>query len=118
VSQPSASPFSGYALREVVVAPDLGVLRGPLRGRRQLPLHLDSSARPYYEFASARDHAQAYQLVLLEAVDVADLGQWLERAELLRLWPELYLPRTVRAAWQGAPPLLASIGAGPHVPQL
>ena len=118
MSQPSASPFSGYALRGVVVAPDLDKLRGPLRGRRQLPLHLDSSTRPYYDFASARDRAQAYQLVLLEAVDAADLEQWLERAELLRLWPELYLPRTVRAAWQDAHSVLASLGAGPHVPQL
>jgi hypothetical protein len=42
----------------------------------------------------------------------------LERAELLRLWPELYLPRTVRAAWQDAHAVLASIGAGPHVPRL
>lgn len=118
VSQPSASPFSGYALRPVVIAPDLDLLRGPLDGRRQLPLHLDSSVRPFYDFQSPRDRAQAYQLVLLEAVDVADLEQWLERAELLRLWPELYLPRTVRAAWQGAHSVLASIGAGPHVPQL
>jgi hypothetical protein len=118
VSQPSASPFSGYALRGVVVAPDLDVLRGPLRGRRQLPLHLDSSARPFYDFGSARDRVQAYQLVLLEAVEVADLEQWLERAELLRLWSELYLPRTVRAAWQDAHAVLASVGAGPHVPQL
>ncbi|CAB4896418.1 unannotated protein [freshwater metagenome] len=118
MSQPSASPFSGFALRRVVVAPDLDVLRGPLRGRRQLPLHLDSSARPYYDFGSGRDRAQAYKLVLLEAIEVADLEKWLERAELLRVWPELYLPRTVRAAWQDAHQVLASIGAGPHVPQL
>ncbi len=118
MNQPNGSPFSGYALRPVVVAPDLDMLRGPLRGRRQLPLHLDSSARPFYDFGSARDRGQAYQLVLLEAVDAADLEQWLERGELLRLWPELYLPRTVRAAWQDAHPALASIGAGLHVPQL
>lgn len=111
-------PFSGYALRRVVVAPDLDALRGPLHGRRQLPLHLDSSARPFYDFASGRDRAQAYQLVLLEAGDPADLEQWLQHAELLRLWPELYLPRNVRAAWQSQHAVLARIGAGPHVPQL
>ncbi len=111
-------PFSGYALRQVVVAPDLDALRGPLHGRRQLPLHLDSSARPLYDFGTRRDRAQAYQLVLLEATDPTDLEQWLQHAELLRLWPELYLPRTVRAAWQAEHPSLARIGAGPHVPQL
>ena len=119
MSPASASPpFSGYALRRVVVAPDLHALRAPLRGQRQLPLHLDSSARRFYDFGSARDRAQAYQLVLLEALEVADLEQWLQHAELLRLWPELYLPRKVRAAWQREHPILASIGAGPHVPQL
>jgi hypothetical protein len=119
VSQASVSPpFSGYALRQVVVAPDLDALRGPLHGRRQLPLHLDSSARPFYDFGTRRDRAQAYQLVLLEAADPTDLEQWLQHAELLRLWPELYLPRTVRAAWQGEHSILARIGAGPHVPQL
>lgn len=119
MSQPSVSPpFSGYVLRRVVVAPDLEALRGPLHGRQQLPLHLDSSARPFYDFDSGRDRAQAYQLVLLEAGDTADLEQWLQHTELLRLWPELYLPRTVRAAWQSQHAVLARIGAGPHVPQL
>jgi hypothetical protein len=101
----------------VVVAPDRDALRGPLHGRRQLPLHLDSSARQFYDFGSRRDRAQAYQLVLLEAADRADLEQWLQQAELLRLWAELYLPRRVRAAWQGEHLILARIGAGPHVPQ-
>lgn len=35
-----------------------------------------------------------------------------------RVWPESYLPRTVRAAWQDAHTVLPSIGAGPHIPQL
>lgn len=119
VSQASASPpFSGYALRQVIVAPDLDALRGPLHGRRQLPLHLDSSARPFYDFGTRRHRAQAYQLVLLEAAAPVDLEQWLQRAELLRLWPELYLPRTVRAAWQREHRILARIGAGPNVPRL
>ncbi len=104
-------------MRPIVVPPDLDALRGPRHGRRQLPLHLDSSARSFYDFGSARDRARAYQLVLLEAVDATDLEQWLDHAELLRLWPELYLPRKVRAAWENAHPTLARIGAGPHVPQ-
>lgn len=113
----TSPPFSGYALRRVVVAPHLHALQGPLQEKRQLPLHLDSSARPFYDFASARDRAHAYQLVLLEAVEPADLEQWLQHDELLRLWPELYLPRHVRAAWQSQHAVLAGIGAGPHVPQ-
>lgn len=113
-----SAPFSGYALRPVVVTPDLKALRGPLHGRRQPPLHLDASARPHYDFACPQDRSTAYKQVLLEASDPADLEQWLEHDELLLLWPELYLPRHVRAAWQNTHPPLANIGAGPHVPQL
>lgn len=111
------APYSGYALRPVVVAADLDSLRGPLHGRRQLPLHLDSSARPHYDFGSPRDRLQAYQLILLEAADQADLKQWLHHHELVQLWRDLYLPRSVRRAWEREHAELAVLGAGPHVPQ-
>jgi hypothetical protein len=111
-------PGTGYALRQVVVAPDLRALRGPLTGRWQLPAHLDSSARAVLDFADSADREQAYQLVLLEAGTVADLEQWIDGQELVRTWPALYLPRGVRAAWQDRHSALARAGAGPHVPQL
>jgi hypothetical protein len=109
---------TGFALRRVVVAPDLGALSGPLTGQWQLPLHLDASARVVFDLSVAADREQAYQLLLLEAASVTDLEQWLDGSELLRLWPDLYLPRVVRAAWQDRHPALARAGAGPHVPQL
>lgn len=108
----------GYALRRVAVAPDLDSLRGPLHGRWQLPLHIDASSRSVYDFGSRGGRELAYQLVLLEAGSRLDHEQWLDRDELLRLWPELYLPRVVRAAWQAEHAVLAQIGAGPRVPQL
>ena len=114
----SPVPGSGYALRRVVVATDLAALRGPVSGRWQLPLHLDASARAVYDFADPDEREEAYQLVLLEAASPGDLEQWLDGTELLRLWPVLYLPRVVRAAWQAEQPALARIGAGPCVPQL
>lgn len=119
MSQPGTrgAPYVGYQLRPVVVAPDLGALHGPTHGIHQLPRHLDSSARAYFDFAVPGDRKEAYQLVLLEAADVADHEQWLQRTQLLELWADLYLPRAVRAAWQSAHPELARIGAGPHVPQ-
>lgn len=114
---PPGPPFVGYALRRVVVAPDLNALRGPLAGRWQLPLHLDASARALYDFADPLSRAEAYRLVLLEAGSAADHEQWLARDELVRLWSQLYLPRVVRAAWQAEHPPLARIGAGRDVPQ-
>jgi hypothetical protein len=111
-------PGTGYGLRRVVVATDLAGLRGPVSGRWQLPLHLDASARAVYDFADPDEREEAYQLVLLEAASPADLEQWLDGTELLRMWPDLYLPRVVRAAWQTEQPALAQAGAGPRVPQL
>lgn len=110
-------PGTGYALRPVVVATDLAALRGPLDGRWQLPLHLNASARAVYDFANPDEREEAYQLVLLEAASPADLEQWLDGQELSRMWPDLYLPRVVRAAWQAQQPDLARAGAGPRVPQ-
>jgi hypothetical protein len=110
-------PGTGYALRRVVVATDLAALRGPLGGRWQLPLHLDASARAVYDFVDPDEREEAYQLILLEAASPADLEQCLDGTELLRMWPELYLPRVVRAAWQAQQPDLARAGAGPRVPQ-
>lgn len=117
-SSSAGQPFVGYALRRVAVAPDLDALCGPLQGRWQLPLHIDASSRSVYDFGCPAWRELAYQLVLLEAGSHLDHEQWLDRDELLRLWPELYLPRVVRAAWQGEHAVLAQIGAGPHVPQL
>ena len=70
-----------------------------------------------YDFGSPAERELAYQFVLLEAGSRLDHEQWLDRDELLRLWPELYLPRVVRAAWPAEHAVLARIGAGPRVPQ-
>jgi hypothetical protein len=111
-------PFSGYALRRVTVAADLDALRGPRQGRFRLPLHLDASARALYDFTSRSDRELAYRLVLLEAGSSTDHEQWLDQDDLLGLWSGLYLPRSVRTAWQSEHPVLAQIGAGPLVPQV
>lgn len=109
----SPIPSTSHAPRPIVVAPDLTALRGPLHGRWQLNLHLGVSARPLLDFANAGDREVAYQLVLLEAASEADLVQWLVRGELLRLWPHLQLPRSIRAAWQSQHGVLARAGATP-----
>ncbi|MCW2605492.1 MAG: hypothetical protein JWO60_185 [Frankiales bacterium] len=113
-----SSPYVGYHRRKVTVAPDLNALDGPLTGHLRLPLHLDSSARSLYDFTSVADRDLAYRVVLLEAHSSNDLEQWLHRRELLRLWPDLYLPRHLRRAWEEQHPVLSQIGAGPHVPQV
>jgi hypothetical protein len=97
---------------------DLDGLRGPLAGVFALPLHLNASVPREFDLGAAADRRDVYQLVLLEAATEDDLTTWLDRRELHQLWPELYLPRGVRRAWQDAHPSLRRIGAGSHVPQL
>ena len=110
------TPGAGRALRPVIVAERLRDLHGPLTGLHQLPLRLDASARPLYDFADPHDRDLAYRIVLSEACSAADLTDWLDRDALLAMWPQLYLPKNVRAAWQDQHPELAQLGAGPHVP--
>lgn len=78
-----------------MVATDLAALGGPVSGRWQLPLHLDASARTVYDFADPDEREEAYQLVLSEAASPADLEQWLDGTELLRMCPSC----TCRGSW-------------------
>ena len=109
-------PGTGRALRPVVVAERLDELHGPVAGRHRLPLRLDASARPLYDFADPHDRDLAYRIVLSEACSAADVTDWLDRDALLDMWPQLYLPKNVRAAWEHQHPKLAQLGAGPDVP--
>lgn len=116
MDRPEASPSSGRMLRTVVVVDDLADLHGPLTGQHRLPRHLDASARHLYDFADPQWQELAYRTVLMEAGTVTDLADWLDRDALLAIWPELYLPPFVRAAWQRRHPELASAGTSPLVP--
>ena len=47
-----------------------------------------------------------YQTVLREASRAEDLSTYLDAATLVSLWPDLYLPKGVRRAWQERHPSL------------
>jgi hypothetical protein len=98
--------------RRAVVADDLAELRGPASGRVELPLRLFWSL-PDHQF-DLDDHDMLlwyYQTVLREASRAADLTGYLDGATLLRLWPELYLPKAVRGAWEERHPVLRTAAA-------
>lgn len=116
-SHPPPVPGGGYALRGVVVVEDLGRLHGPLQGVVRLPLRIDASARDVYDLADEHRRQLLYCIVLEEAGREEDLEEWLDREELVRMWPDLYLPRVVRGAWEQRHPALRERGAGPHVPR-
>lgn len=106
-----------YERRGIAVAEDLDRLHGPLAGTRALPLAIESSHRTAYDFGDEHQRAEAYRVVLMESVTQDDLGGWLDRDELVRVWPELHLPREIRLAWQARHPVLAARGARSHVQQ-
>lgn len=114
----AASEVRGWHTRRgITVAEDLDRLHGPTTGASVLPLAIEASHRTSDDFGDAHQRAEAYRVVLMEALTRDDLASWLDRDELVRVWPDLYLPRDIRAAWHVRHPVLAARGTGPHVPQ-
>ncbi len=93
--------------RRVMVAPSLADLRGPTEGTVELPLWLFWS-RPGHAFDLGDQDMRLwlYQTVLREASRLEDLTAYLDGDTLVALWPDLYLPKGVRQAWEEAHPLL------------
>lgn len=99
--------------RRVIVVTDLASLRGPSRGRVELPLRLYwSGPGLVFDLDVPYLRRWLYQIVLREASRPEDLTGYLDRDTLIALWPELYLPRGVRQAWEELHPQLRAAAAG------
>jgi hypothetical protein len=96
--------------RLALVAPDLTQLRGPTTGVIELPHRLVWQPAPNrrFDLDDEYERLKVYEIVLREAIRVDELTTWLDAALLRRLWPELYLPRGVRRAWETRHPVLTS----------
>lgn len=93
--------FYGRPGRRAIVITDLASLRGPAEGTVTLPLWLYwSDPSPAFDLGVPSMRRWLYEIVLREAAGPQDLTRFLDRATLIRLWPELYLPRGVRQAWE------------------
>lgn len=93
--------------RRALVAADLGGLRGPVTGVVELPLRLFWSLPDHkFDLDDADTRRWYYETVLREASRPDDLAAFLDGATLTRLWPELYLPKGVRRAWEEQHPAL------------
>jgi DNA-binding MarR family transcriptional regulator len=86
----------------VISVPDR-LWRLPLRdalGRVVLPLHLNwSEPGRSFDLGDRRQRARVYEMVLREG-GPDDLRAVVDAALLADLWPDLVLPRDVRAAWE------------------
>jgi hypothetical protein len=99
--------------RRALVAAELDSLRGPVSGKVQLPLRLFWSLPDHqFDLDDPDTRRWYYETVLREASRPDDLTTYLDDATLVRLWPELYLPRGVRRAWEERhPSLRAAVAA-------
>jgi hypothetical protein len=98
--------------RLAVVAASLADLRGPTQGTVELPLWLFwSSADRGFDLGDRDMRLWLYQTVLREASRAEDLAAYLDGGTLIALWPELYLPKGVRQAWEDQHPALRAAAA-------
>jgi hypothetical protein len=89
----------------VLVAASLADLRGPADGLVELPLWLFWYPERRFDLAEPDMLAWMYQIVLREATSPEDLA-YLNGDLLTALWPDLYLPKGVRQAWEEQHPAL------------
>ena len=92
--------------RPVLVAGTLDELAGPTRGTVELPLRLWWNPDRTFDLSQPTMLAWMYENVLREAIRVDELRGFLDGPTLERLWPQLNLPRAVRAAWEARHPRL------------
>jgi hypothetical protein len=93
--------------RRALVTADLAALRGPAGGAVALPLRLFWSLPDYrFDLDDPDTRRWYYETVLREASRPDDRATYLDGATLARLWPELFLPKGVRRAWEEQHPSL------------
>jgi hypothetical protein len=93
--------------RRAVVVADLAALRGSAKGTVELPLWLFWGNPDHrFDLGDPDMRLWLYQTVLREAGRPEDLIEYLDRDLLIGLWPDLYLPRPVRRAWEERHPVL------------
>lgn len=98
--------------RRAVVAASLADLRGPVEGSIELPVWLFwSSPGHVFDLADRDMRRWLYQTVLREASSAEDLATYLDGDTLIAVWPDLYLPKGVRDAWEDQHPALRAAAA-------
>jgi DNA invertase Pin-like site-specific DNA recombinase len=101
------APYQARPGRRVLVIDDLADLRGPTTGRVELPLRLFWSLPDHrFDLDDPDMRTWYYQTVLREASRPDDVTTYLDGDTLVSIWPDLYLPKGVRRAWEEHHPVL------------
>lgn len=98
----AGAPWTRHVSRPghfAVVADSLADLQGPTTGMVELPIWLFWHPDRSFDLDEPGMLAWVYQIVLREASSPMDLA-YLNGDALTALWPDLYLPKGVRQAWQ------------------
>jgi len=107
VARVRVAPYQARPGRRVLVALDLGDLRGPVTGPVELPLRLFwSGTGATFDLGDPGTRQWVYETVLQEASRPEDLTSFLDGQTLIALWPKLFVPKGVRRAWQDEHPVL------------
>ena len=97
--------------RRAVIAASLADLQGPTCGAVELPIWLYWSSRDHaFDLADWEMRRWLYQIVLREANSLEDLATYVDGGTLIAIWPELFLPKGVRRAWEERHPVLRAAG--------
>ena len=103
----SRAPYQSRPGRLAVVAASLADLKGPTEGTVELPLWLFwSSPDRTFDLSQSFMLRSMYETVLGEASRPEDLAAYLDGDTLIALWPDLFLPKGVRQAWEDSHPVL------------
>ena len=105
------APQQAHRGRRTLVATDLAGLHGPITGPVELPLWLFWQPDRTFDLDEPGMLDWMYQTVLREATRPEDLTAFLDGDTLVARWPELFLPRGVRAAWEDRHPALRAASA-------
>jgi hypothetical protein len=93
-----------------LVVADLADLQGPSGGLVELPLRLFwSAADRRFDLSDPDMLRSMYEKVLRAAIRTEDLTTFLNGSTLRDVWPDLFLPRDVRRAWEDRHPALRGL---------
>jgi hypothetical protein len=106
------APYQARPGRRVLVALNLADLRGPVTGPVELPLRLFwSGTGRTFDLGDRGTRQWVYETVLQEASRAEDLTAFLDGGTLIAVWPQLFVPKGVRQAWEEAHPVLRAASA-------
>lgn len=90
---------------------DLDELHGPTSGVIELPHRLFWQPDRRVNLDNPALLQWMYETVLREAVTTEELRSWLDGPTLVRVWHDLYIPRTIRDIWENQHPALRRAAA-------